>query len=350
MNTLFKKPTLTSSINKRKNLLEANNVDIEKIDDSIRKKIEKLFLKIEMKMNDIDFSNIDRSKGDITKYINYNDIVKVLDLYKSLSKNNFTKDKEYNILITLIENIKKYKNEFSIGYRLDNFFVKLQYRSAMLYVEQGISLLISNGIEIININEEDKFPELIYNKNEESIKYSRKFFNHIEDFNKNCTNGSVSKLFSTLLNKENIKNEAVVNTILEIFTKYILPTLAVLGIFSVLLMFAQYIVYYYYIKRIKMANSSKEYVDMIELNIIKLKNDPNMDIEKKRKIIEKQQNVINRTIKWINFIDVTNREVNKKVEADIIKDKTLELGNEINDRINMNSNVGSSNIINTDLL
>ena len=89
---------------------------------------------------------------------------------------------------------------------------------------------------------------------------------------------------------------------------------------------------------------------MIELNIIKLKNDPNMDIEKKRKIIEKQQNVINRTIKWINFIDVTNREVNKKVEADIIKDKTLELGNEINDRINMNSNVGSSNIINTDLL
>ena len=99
-----------------------------------------------------------------------------------------------------------------------------------------------------------------------------------------------------------------------------------------------------------MANSSKEYIDMIELNIIKLKNDPNMDIEKKRKIIEKQQNVINRTIKWINFIDVTNREVNKKVEADIIKDKTLELGNEINDRINMNSNVGSSNIINTDLL
>ena len=75
-----------------------------------------------------------------------------------------------------------------------------------------------------------------------------------------------------------------------------------------------------------------------------------MDIEKKRKIIEKQQRVINRTIKWINFIDVTNREIDKKVEVDIAKDKTLELGNEINNRVNMSSNVGSSNVINSDLL
>lgn len=52
MNNLFKRPTLTADINKRKNnLLEANNVDIEKIDNSIRKKMEKIFLKIEEKNN-----------------------------------------------------------------------------------------------------------------------------------------------------------------------------------------------------------------------------------------------------------------------------------------------------------
>ena len=276
MNNLFKRPTLTADINKRKNnLLEANNVDIEKIDNSIRKKMEKIFLKIEEKTINIDFSSIDKSKGDITKYNEYNNIVKVLDFYKSLSKNNFTKDREYNILITLVENIKKYKNEFNIGYKLDNSLVKLLYRSSVLYVEQGISLLISSGLEIINIDDENKIPELIYNKNDESIKYSRNFFNHIDNFNKNCTNGNISKLFSNLLNKENIKNESFISTVILFFNKYLLTTLGVLMLFAALLTFSQYIIYYFYLFRIKNANDNREFIELIELNIAKLKNDPN---------------------------------------------------------------------------
>ncbi|NNV04712.1 hypothetical protein, partial [Brevibacillus sp. MCWH] len=75
----------------------------------------------------IDFGNIPESKGDLTKYEGYKNMMEVISIVKELSEKYDTKIPELNIVETTIENIITYRDIFEKGFKMNKSFIILQY-------------------------------------------------------------------------------------------------------------------------------------------------------------------------------------------------------------------------------
>ena len=307
----------------RRNLLSLNEAEQGALIKSITSKI---YDKIVSKVDDIDYGEIPKTNGDITKLSKYSDLVECLNLIRSLVVEMKQDATPIDTISEAISNIILLKETFERAFKNDTELPIIMYNNLVLAVVATISLMISTSVEFVKSPNTDSFDitlnKMAYNKSKNYM-----LFGTLKKFNKSCKKGDFAKAMDYVI-KERVNhstNEAAalgavggffathgvaiaVGTVLSILAVFLIP-----GVLKEL-------VFIFYHMRVRVSDFFNIQADLLEMNAYKLKNSETNDQTTKEKIANKQMKLVANLRKIANFFAIKF----KKAEVDTNNEMTAD--------------------------
>lgn len=162
----------------------------------------RLYKHIKEKTAEIDFGTIPKSKGDITKIENYQNLIDCIDIIHKMMVEYGEKTTLIDEISTAIDNIQRRERLFSKAFVMNIDFPIMIYNTTVLSIVSSVSLLIMTCIEYVKNGDDTfkmAFDKASYNKTKDHVLYQ-----DIIHFNKTCNNRLMDKMI-----EECIKNNAV---------------------------------------------------------------------------------------------------------------------------------------------
>jgi hypothetical protein len=258
---------------------------------------------IKEKSNNIKMEEIEKTKGDISRIKNFEDIKdSVRFLTKLYNIENNAPDIIPNLNQALI-NLDKYKKEFQEAYRQDNFLLKTYYESVVFSLIFSITYLVTNAIKY----KQDKAGNLIMSFEDDLEKGTdtNYTFNSVRKFNKYIEDGKFEKFTNKSLDNENFFAAVGAGLSIIILTFFFVWTI-------------RQIIYFIYFTRAKVSDYLNSIANYVELNKESISSDDDAK-EKQAKLASKLRDVADK-------IDVQKRkgnaEAKKEIEDDTDGDST----------------------------
>ncbi len=229
----------------------------------------------------IDFEDIPKTKGDITKYSGYKPMVESITYMENLSKKNNIKIPELNVIDTAIRNIIAYRELFTNGYKLDKEFVILEYQTLVASCVTATSLVISSYVDFIKRVDMVDFT-IINPKTDVGSLHIKS----LEKFNKSVASGEFHKVMNTVIKtKQPVGEEYLAE--LAIPPAIVIPV-AIIGGTILLVNVLRDLVYLFYNTRSKLSDHMKLMATFLEMNKANVEVNSSIPNEKRKKIIKKQ--------------------------------------------------------------
>lgn len=243
--------------------------------DVANKTITTLFRDIKAKAFNLDFSDVEVGKGDITKINGYKDLLNAINFLKKLSMN--IKNPDIIKAITEIESAHQHlvahKAEFTMGFRLGNNLIIYLFNSVAVGLIQATAYIVSEGVEVVKDNMNTYHCEL---------KDGRKLpknanLSALVRFNQMAKNGKLkTALNNTLKLKESVNLHKVISISLGSIG-------AVLGA----LWLIRELVFHYYYVRIALSAYLKQLKEFVLMNASTLSADQKNTRERQEKMAKK---------------------------------------------------------------
>ena len=191
----------------------------------------KLYNMIVNKLEDIDFKEIERSKGDITKFAQYKRTKDCIDTLMTIANQSKSGIEEVNVLSECMKNLEENKDLFVKGFKHDVSIIKYFYDTIVLGLISDIGFMTVVCVEFIKNPESNVTLEI---RNLEEYK-SRFYLVHrnLIKFNDACAKGELQKAFKPLVDNK-IKHEgafalgAAITTIILVATAIVFIILPIL--------------------------------------------------------------------------------------------------------------------------
>lgn len=276
----------------------------------------KLYDQIVNKVDDIDFGTIPKSKGDITKIQNYDQLLESLNIMRDIVKQYGQDSDQVDTVISAINNIKERKTLFSNCFLTNAGLGIIIYNTICLAIVSSVSFLIATTIEFIKNPSDDSFSisfdKVAYNKTSSNL-----LFSNLRKFNKACITGEIDKSLTEILdmNKKGL-NESAIGTIL-------IGTAAValvLSLASLTIPMLQELVYFFFNAKQTVSDYFSIQADLIQMNASNLAY-KDIDPTKKQDIIRKQMKIADNFRKFANKLDINYKKFEKETKNDIQSDK-----------------------------
>ena len=298
---------------------------LEDAESPINKKYrEKLYQNI-IDRKHVDFGDIPKSKGDITKYSGYETMKETLDVLIALGRDEKCNDliKYSTVVVTAIENIKKLKNIYMKAYSRKNEYVTLDYQ---LYVYTCVEATTSLIAAFVN---DIKTPssEMKIVLKDTRFRGNLFFIQSLMQFNRvNENNKYSSFLMATLTNgQENLLGEIVAGTSISSLA---LGTGAIVLIALSIIPVTRKLIYYYKELKRKLSETLSTQAYFLEMNKACIEYNSTIDPKKKKKILQKQEKLRKVFLSLSDRLKVTDtwaeRESGKKIQND---NKTMSMDN-----------------------
>ena len=147
----------------------------------------KLYNLIVAKADKIDYSTIAKSKGDITKVQNYNELEECISVIRKIVVEYKESTVPVDTVITAIENVKKRTGDFKKAFSIGSPIPKMMYNNIVLAIVNSVSFMIATCIEYVKSPNAASFDMAL-----DTVAY-RQTMNHLlfstlADFNKGCAN------------------------------------------------------------------------------------------------------------------------------------------------------------------
>jgi hypothetical protein len=252
--------------------------------------------------SDVDFSDIPKSKGDITKYSGYNYTSNTIELMIKLSKDANIKIPELVILETAMRNIIFHREQFEKAYKLNNEFIILNYEVLVACLVEATSIVLINYIDFIRtLNGNVEFKVMKSNTFVDSVP-----LNTLEKFNTSVRKGEFSNTIRQSLkgNSENFLGGA--GTV----------SLVIIGVVAAVIMLREAVFYLYY-ARMKLSDYLKVQALFLEVNKNAVESRSDISQKKKDEIIRKQSEAVKKLYKAADFVKVDSAMSEKKVKDEI---------------------------------
>ena len=264
--------------------------------------ITKLYNAAKEKSN-VDFEHIPDSKGDITKYHGYKNMIATIEVIKGLAKSSDIEIKQLGIVEDAINNLIRYRDLFEKGFALDKDFVILLYNTLVYACLESISLLVSSYVDFIKRPDKIEFTLLKLVRGPSSIALT-----NLEEFNLSVKKGEFSKTINYILThgKENLLGGG----------ELIIPALLISGV-VLLVPVIREIIFYFYYSRMKISDFLKQQAALLELNKAELETNSSISPNKKKQIIDKQQSTIKTLIKMSDAVKVDHSITDLKSSKEI---------------------------------
>ena len=285
---------------------------------------EKLFESI-ISRSHIDFGDIPKSKGDITKYSGYQSM---LDCLHSLLKvANEEKSKELtnavNTVLTAIENIRALRNVYVKAYANKTDIAIIDYQTYVLTCVEATTTLISNYIDFIKTPSSNYVMELKNTK----FRANALYLDQLERFNKVNVDGSYNKYISTVVQKgqENfLLDPAIIAgaAFVSVIALSIIPV-------------TRELIYLYNETKRKLSDLFALQAYYLEMNKTALEYNTEIKADKKKVIIQKQDKIRKKFLylsEKLRIADIKAEQTSKKrLETDNRGMSTGSLEDDVND-------------------
>ena len=260
-----------------------------------------------IKRKDIDFGDIPDSNGDIEKVKYYKSTVESLDTLEELYRKNNIDEPSVGEVKRAISNMKKFRPQFTTGFRLKHEFVEITYNSLVMSIIDATSLLISSYVTYV-VSADDHYRlthDVDKNRGYVSLENLRKFNIASENGNMvNALNYMTDEGRKAFMGEDIIIGGAVIMCLLSIVP------------------LTREIVYHYYASRVKIADYLTMQADFLEMNKLAVEASKKSPAEKKS-IVKKQEAVIKRMRKTADKLTINNVDTNDVVKKELKSDNSL---------------------------
>ena len=257
----------------------------------------------------IDFGDIPKSKGDITKYVGYKSMVESLEVLRNLAIKNNHKIPEIEIVEKAIDGIIAHRNLFERGIKLNKDYVVLQYNTLVMSCVIATSSLISSYVDYVKRVDKIEFVIINPNTNPGEVCVT-----NLAKFNKSVASGDFARVMNSIIHNDS-----------EAFTMMTAGAIAGAVIAGAIIgvTFMRDIVFYVYYSRVKIAEYLRMQAMFLELNknIIN-SHSYDMPANKKEKVLKNQAVLIDDLKKAADAIDVSDRLANNNMKSDIKKENS----------------------------
>lgn len=265
------------------------------------------------KVDDIDFGDIPKSRGDITKLPNYEKVVDCTTIIKGILINAHQDVESVIVIETAIANLVKNKEVFVKAYQLNTELPMMIYNTTVLSIYSGLSVLISSCIEFIKSTDNTGFDisldKVGLKKSKDSL-----LFKNLRQVNDSFNNGLAEALDEIIKAGSVIKESTLMAAIgaMTVGQKITGAVVLVLGIIPAI----RELIYYWYSFRTKVS----EYFDiqsaLLQMNAYNLAAKGSNNEKDIKEIQSKQLKIADRFKKISNFFRV------KSGKAEVAADKS----------------------------
>lgn len=315
MDYVFRHPVFTEAIEKyfdvedtltRKTVLAVNEVDQSQLLTSLTSK---LYDNIIDKVDEIDFGEIPRTKGDITKLSNYEKLVDSVELLEQILINYKQKTETTTTIKNAIENIKLRKELFERAYKFNVEVPIIMYNTITLSIISAVSVMIASCIDFIKTPNSENF-ELSLDRTGLIKTKDNLLFTNLDKFNSSCRKQDFDKAMNHIMNT-NIKN----------FTGAALGTvgaIATIGIILNIIPILRELIFFFYYSRTRISDYFDTQSDLLLMNAYNYEyNGANRSQEDKKDIVKTQTNIANMFKKISNAISINSKQGQVKAEKEI---------------------------------
>lgn len=173
------------------------SLDESEQDQAVASLATKLYKSIVGKVTKIDFGEIPKSKGDITRIPKFVDMMDCLNTMNELLIRYKQSTKPVDIIFEAIENLKNTKDIWEKAFHTNSEFGMIFYNNIALCIVSSTSLLISSSVDYIKdptTKEYQMFVDKVSSyKTAESM-----MFKNLEKFNKGCAKGEIQKVAKSM--------------------------------------------------------------------------------------------------------------------------------------------------------
>jgi len=335
----------------------------------------KLYEKILEKYEKIDFSSISRSRGDITKIEKYDSLVECIEIIQKLVKQYNEDTRPIDVISSAMENIRSRTANFKKGFTFGSPIVIMTYNTIVTAIVESVSFMIATCVEYIKVPGNETFQMALdtvaYNNTRQNL-----LFESLATFNEGCATGEFDKAMDNCLNQSKVKREAAEGEVeVKNDSPFLVPEgeedqptvvihdvkekkeedkdgdskliesllsddgvalyeedmsfwgavtyVASRGFFFIakfLIPALRNIVYYFYARRQAKSDYYADMAQLVQMNMYELQQNSTIDVEKKKKILEKQDKIYKNYMRKKNKYSVDYMVGKKSVEK-MIKDE-----------------------------
>lgn len=301
----------------RKVLLAVNEADQNKILVSLTSK---LYDNVVDKVDDIDFGEIEMSKGDIEKLPNFETLHECLNNMARLLI-EFKQDTHPVDQITeCISNMIDTKDMWKKAYALNVELPMITYNTIVLAIIEAASYMVSMCVEFVKSPSEDTM-KIMIDKSALTKSKSHMILKNIESFNSAFRKGQVQKAMWHVID-ESAKKKNFVG--LGIYGGLGVGAAAVAGIAGLLfciIPLLRELIFLFYYTRVRVSDFFEVQADLLQVSSYNVENN-RLDLtkEERKKIAAKQMKTADKFRKASRFIAIETAEAENKAVKEIKKE------------------------------
>lgn len=274
----------------------------------------------------VDFGDIPKSRGDVTRYSGYANMKESLDALikvgndeKSDSLVKFT-----NVVITALHNIERNKVYYKEGFSKKNDIAILEYNTFVFTCVEATSSII---YEFIDYLKTPSSPTIEIKLKDTRYRANLFYINQLEKFNTVNENGKYTKYLANLVNKGK-------ENFFGIDDGLMIGGLALGAIALSIVPVTRELVYQYKELKRKLSETCALQAYFLEMNKACVESNSALDAAKKQKILKRQEKLRLKLLKLSEKLRVTSVKANELSGNEMKKDnQNLSLGS-IQDDIN----------------
>ena len=247
----------------------------------------KLYKMIIDKIDDIEFGDIEKTKGDISKFHKYKQLRECIEVLKDIFIQYHEKITCVQEIDNALSNLENNKDLFMASYAGDIALGKMLYNNAALGVINALGFMIAVCIEYVKSPKKEGL-EIVLNKTGIARVKDYIVYENLVKFNTACKDGSLEKAIRPLI-KHRVKNFADgVSAVL--FAVH--ATIAIGVIITVIIPLIRELVYFFFALRTRMSTYLDIQADLIEMNADELKSNANIKtVGDKDSVIKRQMRI-----------------------------------------------------------
>lgn len=284
---------------------------------------EKLFQSV-IEKGHIDFGDIGKSAGDIRSYVGYKNMVDTLMVLSQLATEEKSNDvlKYVKDVQNTISNIETLVQTYKKGFNTKTDYVMLEYNTMVYTCVEATSTLLYEFVEYVKRPDMVTFKITLKNT---KMRANLFYFEQLEKYNNVINKMAIDhrKMLETMCNKgkQELLGPAMVTGIAAM-------TITIFSIIPII----RKLIHVVYKNREKISESLEMQAEFLEMNKTCIEGNDALTIDKKRKILAKQEKLRQKFLKYADKLRVknakaiqdSNKEIaqsNKALTIDGLKDE-----------------------------
>lgn len=249
--------------------------------------ITKLYKSIKNKYLKVDYMDLEKCNGDITKFSKYSDLENAIIFIDRLYNSNPSESPiQVKSCVRTLELLKKYKTQFSKAFSGNNDLIEMMFVNMSATLISATSQLVTVGMDYIK-DQNGKSYKAMFADNANKILERSTYFKALDKFIKMDANGDLNKFFS-----KNIPVTEAIENIYEnnfIYNESIAGlTIAVIATIFAVIYLLREIVYMFFFCKKTLSNRMLALAYFLEMDL----NNIDVSTEKGKAIYDKQTKTI----------------------------------------------------------